>query len=85
VYFVTGAGGGPFAWRAVGVSWWTAFARQVYQYVTVNVEADALVIKSVDTGGAVIDEVRIERSAAAGGGEPREEAEEPQPIPQGPR
>jgi hypothetical protein len=68
VYFVTGAGGGPFAWRAVGVSWWTAFARQVYQYLTVDVEADALVIKSVDSSGSVIDENPIERSAGLEGG-----------------
>lgn len=62
VYVVTGSGGGPLAWRAVGVSWWTAFSRQLYQYVTVEVESDALVLKCLDTAGTVVDEIRIERS-----------------------
>ena len=66
VYVLTGAGGGPFAWRAVGVNWWTAFARQVYQYITVEVDgAGALHVRSIDASGAVFDEVRIEREGSA--------------------
>jgi 3',5'-cyclic AMP phosphodiesterase CpdA len=65
VYVLTGAGGGPFAWRAVGVNWWTAFARQVYQYVTVEVDgASSLHVRAIDASGSVIDEIRIEREGA---------------------
>lgn len=70
LYFVTGAGGGPFAWRAVGVNWWTAFARQTYQYMSVEVEADALVVRSIDASGSAIDEVRIEERADRAAGAP---------------
>jgi 3',5'-cyclic AMP phosphodiesterase CpdA len=66
VYVVSGAGGGPFSWRAVGVSWWTAFARQTYQYITVEVDGPVLVMKSLDAGGGVLDEVRFERPAPEG-------------------
>jgi 3',5'-cyclic AMP phosphodiesterase CpdA len=67
IYVVTGGGGGPFAWRAVGVNWWTAFSRQVYEYITVDVSNEGLQVKSVDAAGSVMDEVRIERGAALQG------------------
>ncbi len=68
VYIVTGAGGGPFAWRSVGVSWWTAFSRQIYEYVTVEASEQQLLVKSLDAAGGVMDEVRIERTLPPGGG-----------------
>jgi 3',5'-cyclic AMP phosphodiesterase CpdA len=67
VYIVTGAGGGPFAWRSVGANWWTAFSRQIYQYVTVEVSDAGLLVKSVDAAGGVMDELRIERTLAPAG------------------
>jgi 3',5'-cyclic AMP phosphodiesterase CpdA len=71
VYVLSGGGGGPFAWRAVGVNWWTAFARQVYQYVTVEVDGAAtLHVRAIDSSGGVIDEVRVEREGAAPGEPP---------------
>jgi hypothetical protein len=55
----------------VGVNWWTAFARQVYQYVTVEVDgAASLHVRAIDASGAVIDEVRVEREGAAPGEPP---------------
>ena len=72
VYIVSGAGGGPLAWRAVGVSWWTAFARQVYQYVSVDVEPQALAVRAKDADGNVIDEVRIEGPRAEAAPAPAE-------------
>jgi hypothetical protein len=81
VYIVTGAGGGPFAWRTVGVSWWTAFARQVYEYVTVEVSEQGLLVKSVDPAGAALDEVRIQRTLAPGEEQPAVATSGPEATP----
>jgi 3',5'-cyclic AMP phosphodiesterase CpdA len=68
VYIVTGAAGGPFAWRSVGVNWWTVFSRQIYQYVTVDVSDAGLDVKSVDAAGGVMDEARVERTLTPAAG-----------------
>jgi 3',5'-cyclic AMP phosphodiesterase CpdA len=81
VYVVTGAGGGPFAWRSVGANWWTAFSRQIYEYVTVEVSDEGLHLKSLDVAGGVMDELRIARTLSPAGGAGAAAGAEAEPTP----
>jgi len=63
-YVVTGGGG--YSVRSVGMSDFTALSASLFHFVHVEVHADELTLRAIDTAGEVFDEVTIAR--APGGG-----------------
>jgi 3',5'-cyclic AMP phosphodiesterase CpdA len=60
-YIVTGAGGRT---RGTGESWFTAASWSVLSYVDLNVFDDHLLLRAIDQGGRMFDEVTIDRAPA---------------------
>lgn len=62
-YVVTGGGG--YSTRPVGRSDFTASAASVFHFVLVEVRADQLWLRAIDTTGAMFDEVRLPRRTSS--------------------
>ena len=55
VYIVSGGGGGRWNFRGTGTDWFSAFTRQINQYVRIRIDHYDLSLEAVDTGGNVFD------------------------------
>ncbi|MBI3804304.1 MAG: metallophosphoesterase family protein [Nitrospirae bacterium] len=58
-YIVTGGGGASL--YPVGKNERTAFSLSTYEFVSVNITADAMILKAIDENGAVVDTVQIDK------------------------
>jgi 3',5'-cyclic AMP phosphodiesterase CpdA len=61
VTYVVSGGGGKMLYRA-GRSKWTAFSRSTHHAVFVHVDGDRLSLEAVETDGAVMDRLELNRS-----------------------